>query len=380
MILKKVFSVTIVVIWIILTLTACSTASPQPPVVNGIQNSTNEPAPTIEPEKMPLSEPGPYAVGIRRNFKFVDATRNNREVILTVWYPAVKADASVSEPISDAQPDTSAAPYPVVMSSSKLGFIFANQLVSYGFVYVGINRIETYMMFDQEAFDQPLDIVFALNQIAETPLEGLEGILNIEMVGTTGYSFDGTNSVFLSGARLDPEYYFSYCEKASSLEPPLEDWYFNYYCDLSTKWDVFSDYIGSDITTSADGLWQAITDERIKAVMPMAADGAWWFGEKGLAAADRAVLMIQASKDSQYQPAEGEFIFNHLGSSDKTMVTFVGQQHMMIYDPIQIDRMAHFAVAFFSHQLQGKADMAYYYSEEFMKHYADLAYGFYAEK
>jgi predicted dienelactone hydrolase len=365
---------------LILFITACNTAQSTTPDVADNQNSMTEPIPSIEPVKLPLSEPGPYAVGIRRNFKFVDASRNNREVILTIWYPAVKPDASVSEPISDAAADMSAAPYPVIMSSSKAGFVFANQLVSYGFVYVGINRIETYKLIDQEAFDQPLDYIFALNQISSTSLEGLEGVLNTEMVGTTGYSYDGTNSVILSGARVDPQYHFSYCKKAASLEPPLEDWYFNYYCDLSTKWDELSDYIGKDITASGDGLWQPISDARIKAVMPMAADGAWLLGEKGLAAADRAVLMIQASKDSLYQPTEGEFIFNHLGSSDKTMVTFVGQQHMMIYDPIQIDRMAHFAVAFFSHQLQGKEDMAYYYSEEFIEQYPNLAYGFYQEE
>lgn len=365
---------------IILCITACNPTQPITPEVADNQNSTTDPVTSIEPGKLPISELGPYAVGIRRNINFVDASRNNREVSLTIWYPAVKPDESASEPISDAQADTSAAPYPVIMSSSKLGFIFANQLVSYGFVYVGINRIDTYEKFDQGAFDQPLDIVFALNQLAETTLEGLEGMLDTEMVGTTGYSFDGTNSVFLSGARVDPQYYLSYCEKANSLEPPLQERYFNYYCDLSTKWGEFSDTIGTDITTSADGLWQPITDKRIKAVMPMAPDGAWFLGEKGLAAADRAVLMIQASKDSLYQPAEGEFIFNHLGSTDKTMITFVGQQHMMIYDQIQIDRMAHFAVAFFSHQLQGKEDMAYYYSQEFIKQYDDLAFGFYAEK
>jgi len=348
--------------------------------VDSTQTPTNTAVPSTDVVRLPLSEPGPYTVGIRRNINFVDASRNNREVGLTIWYPAVKPDASASEPISDAAADMSAAPYPVIMSSSKLGFIFANQLVSYGFVYVGINRIDTYKLFGQETFDQPLDFIFALNRISETPLDGLERILNTEMVGTTGYSFDGTNSLFLSGARVDPEYYFSYCEKAVRLEPPLEDWYFNYYCDLSTKWNEFSDYIGPDITTSADGLWQPISDTRIKAVMPMAADGAWLLGEKGLAAVDRAVLMIQASKDSLYQPTEGEFIFNHLGSSDKTMVTFVGQQHMMIYDQMQIDRMAHFAVAFFSHQLQGKEDMAYYYSQDFIEQYDDLAFGFFSEE
>ena len=205
-------------------------------------------------------------------------------------------------------------------------------------------------------------------------------MIDTETVGTLGYSFDGTNSLLLSGARIDPDYYLSFCQAASNQQPPLEIWYQHFYCDLSSRWDELSAYVGKGITDSEDGLWQAITDERIKAVMPMAPDGAWLLGEKGLAAADRAVLMIQASKDSLYQPTEGAFIFEHLGSTDKTMITFIGQQHMMIYDQPQIDRMTHFAVAFFSHQLQGKEEMAYYYSKEFIEQSPDLAYGFYQER
>ena len=379
--LEKGFTNCIIVsVMAFLLITACISDISPSSDVNNNQSSSTETLLSADLIGLPLSEPGPYSVGIRRNINFVDTSRNNREVYLTIWYPALKSDESASEPISDAQADISSAPYPVILSSSKVGFIFAKQLVSYGFVYVGINGIDTYMHFDQKAFDQPLDIIFALDQVSVTPPAGLEVMLDTQKAGTLGYSFDGTNSLFLSGARVDPEYYLSYCVQASGMEPPLEYSYLNYYCNLSPKWNELSDYIGMDVTKSEDGLWQPITDERIRAVMPMAADGAWFFGEKGLAAANRAVLMIQASKDSQYQPAEGAFIFEHLGSKDKTMVSFLGQQHMMIYDQIQIDRMRHFTVAFFSHQLQGKADMAYYYSQEFIEQFGDLAYGFYPEE
>lgn len=365
---------------VILFITDCNPAISPSSEVDNTQITTNEAVQSAEVVRLPLSEPGSFTVGIRRNINFVDTNRNNREVYLTIWYPAIKPDESATEPYLDALADLSSAPYPVILSSSKLGFIFAKQLVSYGFVYVGINGIDTYMHFDKNAFDQPLDIIFALDQVSVAPVEGLEGLLDTQKAGTVGYSFDGTNSLFLSGARVDPEYYLSYCKQASVMEPPLEYCYLNYYCYLSTKWNELSDYIGKDITASEDGLWQPITDERIRAVMPMAPDGAWFFGEKGLAAANRAVFMIQASKDSQYQPTEGAFIFEHLGSKDKTMVSFIGQQHMMIYDPIQIDRMAHFAVAFFSHQLQGNDDMAYYYSQEFIEQYEYLAFGLYSEE
>ena len=59
---------------------------------------------------------------------FEDASRNNRKVSLTIWYPAIQNSESDPVPSSDASPDMSAAPYPVIMSSSKVGFIFADNL------------------------------------------------------------------------------------------------------------------------------------------------------------------------------------------------------------------------------------------------------------
>ena len=58
-----------------------------------------------------------------------------------------------------------------------------------------------------------------------------------------------------------------------------------------------------------------MTDERIKAVMPMAPSGAWFYGEKGLAAVDRPILLIAATED-QYSPylIETRFIYENIGS------------------------------------------------------------------
>ena len=63
--------------------------------------------------------------------------------------------------------------------------------------------------------------------------------------------------------------------------PPA--WWIDYICMMDITWDEFVILAGPAITTSADGLWQPMTDARIKAVMPMAPEGAWLFGERGLA-------------------------------------------------------------------------------------------------
>lgn len=132
---------------------------------------------------------------------------------------------------------------------------------------------------------------------------------------------------------------------------------------------------GDAITTSEDGLWQAMTDERIRAVIPLAGEGWWLFGEKGLAAIDRPVMLVVSTNDGLY--AENVQIFDHLAESDRTLVSFIGQGHMMIYENEMIARMAHFAVAFFGYHLQGQEDLAQYFSQEFVEQHEDLAWGAY---
>ena len=74
--------------------------------------------------------------------------------------------------IPDAKTDLSDAPYPLFLSSAKVGFIFADTLISYNFVYVGIDGLDTYPVFEQIFLDPPLDILFALDQFASNPIDG----------------------------------------------------------------------------------------------------------------------------------------------------------------------------------------------------------------
>jgi predicted dienelactone hydrolase len=119
-----------------------------------------------------------------------------------------------------------------------------------------------------------------------------------------------------------------------------------------------------------------MTDRRIKAVLPMAPEGAWLLGERGLAAANRPVLIIAAEKDDlNIYDLEAAFIYDHLGLTDKSMITFLGKDHMMVYNSIAVERMGHFAVAFFGYHLQGKKEYAQYFSQDFVKQHEDLAWG-----
>ncbi|NIV35697.1 MAG: hypothetical protein GWN58_41460, partial [Anaerolineae bacterium] len=74
---------------------------------------------------------------------------------------------------------------------------------------------------------------------------------------------------------------------------------------------------------------------------------------------------------------ENALIYEHLGTPDKVLISFVGPDHMMVYNREMVARMAHFAVAFFGYHLKGRDDLAYYFSEEFVGQHDDLAWGVY---
>jgi predicted dienelactone hydrolase len=328
-------------------------------------------------DPFPLSKPGPYDFGTHQNYEFTDAARGDRKVRLTVWYPAVLPDdAPPSDYNFNAEPDLSGAPYPLILSSAKVGSIFGPHLASHGFVVVGVMGLDSSNSWGKWLINDPLDILFALNQVADHPLEGLEGMIDAEHAGVMGYSFDGYNALALSGARVDPEFYLAQCAGAGAMDPAPPAWWVKYICEMDVSWDEFTALAGPAITASEDGLWQPMTDDRILAVMPMAPEGAWLFGERGLAAVDRPTLIISATADDiNIYDLEAVYIFEHLGAPDKSMISFVGEDHMMVGSDEPVARMKHFATAFFGYYLQGQADYVRYFSEDFVARFDDLAWG-----
>ena len=347
------------------------TTQPKPPATATVLQVSPEPA------AFTLSEKGPYHVGTR-TFSFNDANRDGRYVSITVWYPAVQPGDSTSKgPSFDADPDFSSAPYPLILSDTKNAKLFAPYLVSHGFAWASVDGIDTWgPQMDVGMIDQPLDILFMLDRVASSPPEGLEGMINAEQVGVIGYSFSGYNTLALSGARIDPEYYLAQCPNPDATTEAILSALSAFDCPPSGPWDEFAAHAGDAITTSEDGMWQPMTDERIRAVIPMAGEGWWLFGERGLAAVDRPVLIIAGTQDKLYP--ENALIYEHLGTHDKAMISFVGDGHMvMVSDYDHIARLAHFATAFFGYHLQGREDYAEYFSEDFVAQCDDLFYGVY---
>jgi len=384
-------------------LCACNSASPtplpasatKPPTTATVPQNTSAPygfpSPTIGSQdtqglaSFPLSKAGPYLAG-NVEYTFVDESRNDREIEVTVWYPALEQkDAYGRTTRRDAPPDTSGAPYPLILTEQNSGTsIFDSHLVSYGFVMVSIIIPDhsDYFNFDFQMVDWPRDFLFILDQIASNPPEGLEGVIDSDHAGATGYSYGGDISLTLSGVRIDPEYYLAFCEQPPTIVANFggAEWYHEFTCGLAEKWDEFAARVGKGITASDDGLWQPVTDERIRVVMPMAPSGTWLYGERGLASANRPVLMIAATED-QFSPytEDTAFLFEHLGSPQKSLISFIDKSHMMVLDYGVMAQMKHFATAFFGYHLQGREDYAEYFSEDFVAQFDDLAWGVYQE-
>lgn len=348
---------------VLLFLVACSPAAETAPLV------------TQELAVYPLGEGGSYHVGMR-TLKLVDESREGRQLSVTVWYPAVPpAEPTSTAATRDAEPDRSGEPYPLILSSTTMANTLALYVVSHGFTWVSVDGISSYTALYEGAIDQPLDILFALDQVAATPPEGLEGLIDAQNAGTIGYSFDGFNSLAMSGARVDPEYYLAQCPTPDATTESILGSLSSFNCVPARDWGEFSAHVGESITASQDGLWQPLTDPRIRAVMPMAGEGWWLFGERGLAAVDRPVLILVATEDELYN--ENVLIYEHLGTSDRTLISFIGITHGGMLNTPYPERMAHFAVAFFAYHLQGRADYAAYFSQEFVEQHDDLAWGVY---
>jgi predicted dienelactone hydrolase len=103
-----------------------------------------------------------------------------------------------------------------------------------------------------------------------------------------------------------------------------------------------------------------MTDERIRAVLPMAPEGTMLFGERGLSTVDRPTLILVGTADTgcDYK-REATYIFEHIGTPDKFMISTIKVGGSPLY------------------YLQGQEDYAKYFSEDFVSKRDGLAWGVY---
>ena len=343
--------------------TPASTASP-----------TVAPTPTPDPAAFVLGEYGPYHVGTQQ-VSTTDAARSNRRVGVTVWYPAVQpAGFQGPGPSINAEPDPGGGPYPLILSSTTMARRLAPIVVSHGFAWASVDNIDTYRHINPEMVEQPRDIVAALDLVATSPPPNLRGMIDTDRAGAIGYSFDGYNAYALGGARIDPRTTRRSARRPTrSPSPSSARATAPSQCLAPEQWDKLVARAGEVAVAGSDGLWQPMTDERIRAVMPMAGEGWWLFGERGLAAFDRPALVIAATDDELY--AENVLMFRHLGTATSRSSRWSDRAPHRHGRGRESVAFAHFATAFFGHRLRGRDDYARYYSKESVDLHPELRWG-----
>jgi predicted dienelactone hydrolase len=362
---------------------------------------------TVTPLAPELAAYGPLAVGVR-TLQVTDKNRPDilnikegqptvmydRTLTLEVWYPATLAsgqkaggeyrvitrDASVTatlygKAVRDAAPDTTGAPFPLVIIShgypgnrflmSHLG----ENLASKGFVTVSIDHKDS-TYDDQKAFastlyNRPFDQLFVLNEIARLGKPGsgnvLAGLVDASRTGIVGYSMGGYGVVNVIGG--------GYSAAAATLNgaPPNKM--------LTARGAANPDYAKS-------------MDPRIKAaiaVAPWGMVGGFWDAD-GLKGIKTPVLFVAGSADEVAGYDKGtKAIYQAAVNADRYLLTFRDASHNAaapIPPPIEVlDKPAayahyadavwdntrmnnildHFATAYFDRYLKDQQDKQAYF-------------------
>ena len=313
-----------------------------------------------------LAEPGEYGVG-EREYTFVDPTRGAREVVVSVHYPAV-VDGSFA--VADAEPNTSAAPYPVVVGSDQMASLMGPHLASHGFIVLGGVGQTTWGYHPSwKMVDYPLDLMVGLDG-----LEGLDsndplaGIAATDRTGVIDYSFGSWTALMLAGGRVNPAYYEATC---ASRPAEWTDGWFEYVCGSTGGWtEMVESGVAAGVAT-ADGLWESMGDDRIKAAMPMGPEGFDLTGPDGLAGISIPVMYVAAASDTiNSYPLAAVPLFENTNPAGASMITFINTGHMMIFDPDAQIQFKRFALAFFGYHLSGIDEYAPALTPEFVERQA----------
>jgi predicted dienelactone hydrolase len=325
---------------------------------------------------MPLAERGPYLVG-ERTITLVDESRDDREIVIELWYPALVPEGSdvnvtalqrAYQGLRDAPQDTSNTPYPLILFSH--GYTgsrndlpqFTLPLASHGFVVVGIEH--SHRGRQATVIDRPLDILFVIDALAAMTDVDLDGLIDTDRVGVFGFSQGSYTALAVNGARIDPT-----SVQALTANPMIDNDVIDpRYWWPEWNWDELVVYREQFSPPLEDGeLWPAFTDERILAVLPLEPCNSAFFGEQGLAAATVPTLLIAGTAD-QYCPYQQDagFYYTHLGSEDAYLLTVIDADHFLYDETNYTPVISHFVAAFFGHYLHGQADYAQYLTSEYV--------------
>lgn len=332
---------------------------------------------------MELAESGPYDVGYT-TITFVDQSRDNRELVTEIWYPALIPDSEeIPETgLRDAEPDFSAAPYPLILYSQGASFsktrtgvwlFLKTHLASHGFIIADASPMED--ILPTTYTHRPFDILFLIEELGTLSNNQLEAIVNNQQVGIAGWGIGANIALMVGGARIDPNYVDTYCNN-----PPPETPYSLCNFAYPDEWFEFIDYREQlEPIPENDTLWSPVTDTRIKAIFSAQTPWPQVFGENGLETATLPTLFLGCVQDSQLVYDDVVFAYDYLGSQDKYLLSLLKAGHIWADQSAITFRpeITHFATAFFAYYLQSQENYSQYLSSEYVEQFEDLAWGVY---
>ncbi|MBN1964978.1 MAG: hypothetical protein JW910_10040 [Anaerolineae bacterium] len=342
-------------------------------------------APAQESANLPLAERGPYDVG-RQRLTFADADRDDRELLVGVWYPAIKpaeltvgaAKTGRNAGFLDAEPDLGAALYPLILfspwwsSNYQTDVALFVHLASHGFVVASIDH-----QCDYEStclVDRPLDMLFVLDQLAGETETTLAGTINPEQTGVMGISFGGYTTLVNAGARVDPDYFLEWADDARLVSSNASDTYL--FRTVVARWDEVAAYRAQFDVLQEHQPWPSISDERIRAALAIVPGPGQLLGEHGLESITVPTLLLAGTLD-EFAAYEQEIVpmYAQLNPENRYLISFVGYGHHPENTPDGAAYYRHFSTAFFGYFLQGQEDYADYLTEAYVDDFEDLVWG-----
>jgi predicted dienelactone hydrolase len=283
---------------------------------------------------------------------------STRPIPVTVWYPALNSENAEESTtysfgakwtpapdirltyhghaLDSANPDTSDAPYPLVIFSHgtagdpALYAYLLEHLASYGFLIVAPSHSEmlyfdgdTWSDFPIGTVERPHDIVRTIDYAGSLTAPGgvFEGLIDMEHIAVTGHSQGGYTSLAAAGARYDSVGFLQRCEAARAAGDPNA-----WLCDILIPYET--DMAGmAGLASVPTDLWPYWGDRRVDAIITMAGDS-YMFDQRGLAEITIPVLALGGTADTGTPYEWGVYPTNQYVSSDqKALVTFENAEH-----------------------------------------------------
>ncbi len=324
------------------------------------QPSTTSATPKTSTPSLTYAARGRYAVGYR---VFTTTGAQQQPLTVRAWYPArrpagkrpvtitytapnkfdqqilaAKEITSVGRAFSNARPERTGRPYPLVIFSHGYAIspiVFSTLVEHYasrGYIVLGPEHNETFDPsldgFWKALIDRPADIRRTIDyaEQLDRPGAALAGMIDMSRIAVVGHSYGGYTALAAGGARFD---FAAYKTRCAALTPddPL-----NFFCGPVVPKE--SDMAArAGLPSVPSGLWPSLGDPRVKAVISMAGD-AYLFDQRGLAELKVPMMAMGGTIDDGTPYTWGaKLTYDHASSKNKTLITFPGAGHLLFVDP-----------------------------------------------